>query len=165
MSMSDSPSRFIEIFRMIWGAMLLTAPRVVLRSIHRVEVDQKAVVIARILGARHLAQASLSGIRPSPEIIAAGIWVDSVHALTALGLAALDRRRARGALTDAFVAALWALSGAHDLASGGTPPPHRQRLRDRLAQLILPRLPGGRPLLDRAQRANGQSRDIARVVA
>ena len=138
--------RFIEIVRSLWGAVLLVAPRQVLSRLHGVEVDRKTVVVTRILGARHLVQATLSGVNPSPEVIASGVWVDSVHSLTALGLAVLDRRRARPAITDAVIAAIWALFGLHDLKSANTPPPEHARRRDRLAELILPRLPGGRRL-------------------
>jgi hypothetical protein len=145
--------RFIEIVRGLWGAALLAAPRLVLSSIHRVDADRKAVVVTRILGARHLTQAALSGINPSPEVIATGTWVDGVHSLTAFGLAAVDPRRARAALSDAVIAAAWALLGAHDLTTGATPPPNHQRRRDRLAQVILPRLPGGQRLWASAGRA------------
>ncbi|OBK22095.1 hypothetical protein A5634_07930 [Mycobacterium asiaticum] len=143
--------RYLEGLRSLWGAVLLIAPEVVLGWIHRVHVDHKAVVVTRILGARHLAQAVMSGTHPSPEVLAAGTWVDGVHSLTAVGLAAADPRRARAALTDAAIAALWALFGAHDLHTGSTPPPAHQRVLDRLAGLILPRLPGGRYLWERAQ--------------
>ncbi|MFY0408575.1 hypothetical protein [Solicola sp. PLA-1-18] len=43
------------------------------------------MTVARLLGARHLAQACLSGTRPTPEVIAMGVQVNAVHALTALG--------------------------------------------------------------------------------
>jgi hypothetical protein len=147
--------RFIEIVRGLWGAALLAAPRVVLSRVHGVDVDRKAVVVTRILGARHFTQAALSGINPSPEVIAAGTWVDGVHSLTAFGLAAVDPRRVRAALTDAIIAAAWALFGAHDLSTGAVPPPNHERRRDRLAQVILPRLPGGQRLWASA----GRTRD------
>lgn len=144
--------RLIEVLRSIWGAALLAAPRTVLSTIHGVDADRRAVVVTRILGARHLAQAGLSGLNPSPEVLAAGTWVDGVHSLTAVGLAAVDRHRARAAVTDAVIAATWALFGAHDLSAGHPAPPGRQRRRDRLAQAILPRLPGGRHVWSMAER-------------
>ena len=51
-----------------------------------------------------------------------GVWVDAVHSLTALGLAAVDRSRVRAGLTDTAVAALWAVAGYRDLA-GARPAP------------------------------------------
>ncbi|OYN77478.1 hypothetical protein [Mycolicibacterium sphagni] len=145
--------RSVEIVRGLWGAALLAAPATVLTRVHGVEVDSRAVVVARILGARHLAQATLSGLRPSPEVLAAGTWVDGVHAVTAFGLAAVDSRRARAGITDGVVAALWALFGLRDLTTGTTPPPAHERRRDALATTLLPVLPGGRWLEARAHDA------------
>ncbi|HZU47515.1 MAG TPA: hypothetical protein VFA16_09750, partial [Mycobacterium sp.] len=138
--------RWIEIARFFWGTILLTASPAVLSRLHGVEVDRNAVVVTRVLGARHLVQALLSGLKPSPEVIAAGVWVDSVHSATALGLAVVDPHRARGGIIDTVIAAAWAIFGWHDLATAKTTAPPRQRRRDQLAQVVLPRLPGGKPL-------------------
>jgi hypothetical protein len=145
--------RYIEVIRAGWGAALLIAPRTVLARVHGVQVDRKALVISRILGARHLVQASLSGPTPTPEILAAGIWVDSVHSLTALGLAVVDRSRARAGLVDAVVAALWAVFGAYDLRTGKVSATDRARLRNRLARGVIGALPGGRLVMDEARQA------------
>lgn len=109
--------RRIELLRGGWGAVLLTAPTMVLNRIHGVHVDRKAVVITRVLGARHLVQALLSGLKPGPAALAAGVLVDTVHSMTAFGLAAMDRRRARGGVADGLVAAVWAWLGWHHLHS------------------------------------------------
>lgn len=145
--MSDERTRRIELVRAGWGAALLVAPRQVMEHVHHVEVDTKSMVIARVLGARQLAQATLSGIRPSPEVLAMGVWVDAVHALTALGLAAVDRTRARAGLTDAAVAAIWSAAGYRDLTGAVATPPAHERRRDRLARMVLSRAPGGPFLL------------------
>jgi hypothetical protein len=141
--MSGVPSRKIELFRATWGAALLIAPRLVMKRVHHVRVDTKSVVVARILGARQLSQAALSGVRPSPEVLAMGVWVDAVHSLTALGLAAVDRSRVRAGLTDTAVAALWAVAGYRDLAGARPAPAAYQRRRDRLAATVLRVAPGG----------------------
>lgn len=142
--------RAIELIRAGWGGVLLVAPAEVLSHLHGVRVDRKAIVVTRILGARHLTQALLSGINPGPEVLAAGVWVDAVHSATALGLAVIDRRRAHGGVTDAVVAASWAGLGWRHLRTGQarTEGPHR---RDRLARAALRVLPGGRPLAAQAQ--------------
>ncbi len=145
--------RYIELARGGWGLGLLAAPHTVLTRIHGVHADRKAVVISRILGARHLTQASLSGLDPSPEILAGGVWVDSVHAVTALGLAVVDRRRARAGIIDAAVAGLWAAFGWHSLRHGRVPPRSHDEGRDRLARSVFGVLPGGRPLMAQARRA------------
>ncbi|OBH59844.1 hypothetical protein [Mycobacterium sp. E2479] len=142
--------RVIEVVRALWGSALLVAPAEVLHHIHGVRVDRKALVVTRILGARHLTQALLSGINPSPEVLAAGVWVDSVHSATALGLAAVDRERARGGVTDALVAASWAILGWRHLRTGKART-DAVRGRDRLARTVVGALPGGRGLMARAE--------------
>lgn len=147
--------RLIEVVRAGWGAALLAAPSEVLDHIHGVQVDRKALVVSRILGARHLVQATLSGINPGPEVLAAGVWVDTVHSITALGLAALDRRRARGGLTDAAFAAVWAGMGWRHLRTGQART-DGVRGRDRLARTVVGALPGGGGLMARAQQVRDQ---------
>lgn len=139
--------RAVELVRAGWGAALVVAPERVMESVHHIEVDTKSVVVVRILGARQLTQAVLSGVRPSSEVLAMGVWVDTVHALTAVGLAAVDRARARGGLTDAAVAGLWAAAGYRDLVRAEPTAPSHQRRRDTLARLVLRVVPGGRMLL------------------
>lgn len=141
--------RQIELLRGTWGAALLIAPRQVMASVHHLKDDTKSVVIARILGGRQLVQAALSGLRPSPEVLAMGVWVDAVHALTALGLAVADHSRARAGLTDTAVAGLWAGAGYRDLLGSAAAPPSHQRRRDRLARIVLRVAPGGAFLLNR----------------
>jgi hypothetical protein len=142
----------IEVARGVWGAALLVSPRAVLEQVHGVRADARSIAVARVLGARHLAQATLSGVRPTPAVLALGVWVDTVHAGTALTLAAADRTRARAGVTDAAVAAGWAAAGFRDLARGRVPGQASERLRDRLAGSVLDRLPAGRALLSRARR-------------
>lgn len=147
MSGGGSRSRPIELGRAGWGAALMIAPRLVLENVHHLRVDTKSVVITRALGARQLAQAALSGIRPSPEVLAMGVWVDTVHALTAVALVLADRSRARAGVVDAAVACLWAVFGYRDLGAGHPPAPAHQRRRDQLARTVLSMAPGGSPLM------------------
>lgn len=147
--------RAIELIRAGWGGVLLAAPAEVLGHIHGVRVDRRAVIVTRILGARHLVQALLSGVDPGPEVLAAGVWVDTVHSATALGLAVADRRRARGGVTDALVAASWAALGWRHLRTGRART-DGVRGRDRLARAVVGALPGGRGLMARAQAVRAQ---------
>jgi hypothetical protein len=142
--------RFIEVLRAGWGVVLLTAPSEVLEHIHGVQVDRKALVVTRILGGRHLGQALLSGIDPGPEVLAAGVWVDTVHSVTAAGLAVADRRRARGGVIDAAVAASWAALGWRHLRAGKART-DGVRGRDRLARTVVGALPGGAALMAQAR--------------
>lgn len=144
--------RSIELIRAGWGGVLLAAPAGVLSHIHGVRVDRRAIVVTRILGARHLIQAALSGVNPGPEVLAAGVWVDTVHSATAVGLALVDRRRARGGVIDAAVAASWAALGWHHLRTGQVRT-DGVRGRDRLARTVVGVLPGGHALMAQAQAA------------
>jgi hypothetical protein len=142
--------RRIELVRAAWGAALLVTPRQVLGRVHHLRVDRASVRVARVLGARQLGQALLSGVDPSPEVLAMGVWVDGVHAATAVGLAVVDRHRARAGLTDAAIAGAYAVLGYRDLVTArATPPSHQQRRRDELARAVLGLVPGGGPLLSR----------------
>jgi hypothetical protein len=138
--------RAIELLRGLWGLTLLSAPATVLGSLG-LRTGARATAVSRILGARHLTQATLSGVDPSPELLAAGVWVDRVHATTAIALAAVDAGRRRAALIDAGMAAGWAAFGRHDLAAGHCPPRRHELRRDQLATWLLAHLPGGRGLL------------------
>lgn len=136
--------RPIEIARAGWGLALLVAPGQVLRNFHGVRVDRTSVVVARVLGARHLTQAVLSGVDPSPEVLAMGVWVDVAHGASALGLAAVDHTRARAGLLDAGLALTWALAGHRALRHPDSQSPRHDRRRDALARGLLRHLPGGR---------------------
>ena len=131
---------------------MLISPDRTLATVHNLRIDNKSRVIARILGARHLTQAVLSGHDPSPEVLAMGTWVDSVHALTAFGLAVVDRGRARAGATDAIIAAVWAGAGYRDLHGARGTSPRHQRIRDQLAVMVLSHVPAGPPLLRTARR-------------
>lgn len=151
--------RMIEIARAAWGAALLIGPTAMLEQIHRVRADSRSIAVARLLGARHLAQAGLSGIRPTPAVLALGVWVDAAHAGTALTLAATDHSRARAAITDAAIAVGWAAAGFRDLTQGRASH-HGDRHRDQVARSVLQHLPAGRTLLSRAASRQPASRTI-----
>jgi hypothetical protein len=148
-------SRKIEVLRGAWGLVLLLDPRRVMHTLG-VRIDTKSMVIGRILGARHLTQAVLSGVQPSPEVLAMGAWVDVVHALTAVGLSGADPARRRAGLLDATVAAAWSAAGYRDLNGAPPAPAGRQQLRDHLARSVLAVVPGGHALLQRANRVRHQ---------
>jgi hypothetical protein len=143
--------RLIELIRAGWGTAMLAAPRSLLAHVHGVQADRTDVAVARVLGARQLVQGVLSGLAPSPEVLAAGVWVDVAHATSMAALPLLDRSRARVAATDAAIASLFAGLGWRDLARPTDPAAEPDR-RDRLVRAVLARLPGGPALLARAGR-------------
>lgn len=145
-------TRPIELLRGGWGVCMLVAPRRMM-SLLGVEVDVRSLVVARVLGARQVAQAALSGSRPSPEVLALGVWVDVVHCASLVGFAAVDRDRARASLLDAGVAGTWAGLGYRDLVRDRATPPSHEGWRDAVSRTLLGFLPGGAPLGRRAEAA------------
>lgn len=148
--------RKIELTRGLFGMALLVAPRPVLRHVHRVKVDPTSVAVARILGVRQVTQAALSGLEPSPEVLAIGVWVDLAHATSALGLAVVDRPRAFAGMLNAGAAVAWAAAGYDALRDGPVSAASHERRRDQLARWALERLPGGAPLLGMATHRRAQ---------
>ena len=149
--------RGIELVRGCWGLTLLLAPGDVLERLHGNKIDSRALRVTRVLGARQLSQALLSGLRPSPEVLAMGAWVDLAHSATAVGLATADPGRGRLAWIDAGVAGAWAALGVAGLASARATAPAHDRRRDAMARWTLRRVPGGGPLLRGVDRARARS--------
>ena len=81
--------------------------------------SRRARSVARILGARHLAQAVLTLWRPRPAVFLAGAGIDACHAVSMVALAAWDPRMRRAGIADAAAAftATGALTGAGAAAS------------------------------------------------
>ncbi len=131
--------RRLELVRGGWGLACMVAPDLVVSRLGDGRTDTRARWVCRVLGARQLTQATLSGLAPSAQVIAVGVWVDSVHSLTAAGLGLLDRSRWRPALVDAAVAASFAELGRRDVRDGRPP---GGSVQDRLAEALLPILPG-----------------------
>lgn len=136
--------------RSFWGVALLAVPDHVAAALRGDPLDDPGRRVARLLGARQLAQAALSAGSPGAAVLALGAEVDAAHSLTALGLAAVDPRRRRVALVDGVVAGAFAAGGLmlarqdrHPVAGGSLPWWWRQRHRIALAlvpgRLILPR--------------------------
>ena len=106
------------VVRLLWGALLLGAPRAVLRVAPGRDPDdqreRRVRVVVRVLGARHLLQGAAE-LALGPDAVAAGrvgAAVDAAHSLSMVALAGFDRRRRVVASTDAAVAAAFAASGA-----------------------------------------------------
>ncbi len=149
-----SPATLLGAVRGGYGALQLAAPALVSERLLGRPLDARGRVIARILGARQLAQAVASGREPGYPVVALGIEVDLLHAVSMLGLAAADRGRRRAALTDTLIAASFAAAGAlaARAAPDERPPPGpggtlgrlRQSLADRLAGALVPGYRAGR---------------------
>jgi hypothetical protein len=90
-----------------WAGVLLFLP---VRRRHAL-VPPAAVTAARVLGLRHLLQATLTVAAPRGPVAGLGAVVDTVHAGSCLALAALSPRWRRVALLDAVVESGFAAAG------------------------------------------------------
>lgn len=104
-------NRFAAI-RASYGTLLLVIPGPLIRHSTGFRADRTTRMMARLLGARHVAQALATLGAPSPVALALGAEADLAHSLSMLGLAVLERNRRRTALTDAAIAGSFALTNA-----------------------------------------------------
>jgi hypothetical protein len=106
----------IPLARAGYGTALLTAPGPLIGLCTGRAPSVRARRVARVLGARHLAQAAITALAPGPEVIAAGAVVDLLHAASMFALAAVDQTPRRAEFADALCAT--ALAVAEPAASG-----------------------------------------------
>ena len=98
------------ILRICWGTVLLISPGAVLRLFGGADQGVAPRRVMRVLGARHVAQAGAEwafGGR-ARQI---GTVVDLLHAATSVGLAIIDPRWRRAALSDTAVTAGFVVLG------------------------------------------------------
>lgn len=74
------------------GALLVLAPRWTAGTLYRCPLEQRAALVARVLGGRELLQAAVSLLRPTRAVLVLGSGVDLAHAASMLALGASDRR-------------------------------------------------------------------------
>ena len=98
--------------RACYGAALLCAPGLALGLATGQAPSQRARAVARILGARHMAQAVLTLWRPRPAVFLAGAGIDACHAVSMVALAVCDPRMRRAGLADALTATAFTATGA-----------------------------------------------------
>jgi hypothetical protein len=80
----------LQLARVGYGAALVLAPGpAILLATGRMP-GRRPCRVARLLGARHLAQATLTALTPLPAVFGAGARVDALHAASMLMLAAVD---------------------------------------------------------------------------
>lgn len=139
-----------------YGVLLVGAPGSLIRLAGGSAGDPRARAVARLLGARHLTQAVLAAVGPSPALLALGAEVDLLHSASMMVLGGVDAPSRRIAFADGVVAAAFAADGiaaarravaaGRDVA-GGTARPgasggftqRRNAAAGRLAVLAIPR--------------------------
>jgi hypothetical protein len=107
--MGKASARAAMVVRTVWGVVLIAFPGLLLDRVSGAPSTRPGRVVARVLGLRHLVQAMSLGSRPCPNLRRIGAMVDGIHAVSAVGWAALDDRYRRVALIDALIAGGWGL--------------------------------------------------------
>jgi hypothetical protein len=120
------PRLLFPAVRACYGTVLLCVPGAALGLSTGQPPSPRARAVARILGARHLAQAVLTLWRPSQAVFLAGAGVDACHAASMLALAAADPGLRHAGIADACAAtaftATGAMMGAGAAVSSARPP-------------------------------------------
>ena len=105
--------RAVIAIRAATGCGLLLFPESIVSAIEpRGRVDRATVIAARVLGARHLAEAAVLADRPSPGVLFGGAAIDAIHAASMVAVARLSPTHRRPALASAGSAAGFAAVGA-----------------------------------------------------
>lgn len=100
--------------RVVVGAALLVAPGALLGFLPQERVDRTARTFARILGARHLAQAAIVTRHHSRKWLLASATIDATHATTMAVLARLSPDRRELALTNVAAATTFAAAALYE---------------------------------------------------
>jgi hypothetical protein len=121
--MKAGPDRFgcrgatlLSAARLLLGTLYLFAPERSSEALGACCQSRGARAAVRLLGARHLLQAAVSGRRPARGTLGAGAAVDAAHALSMLAIAFVSPRSRRPALSSAAVAGTLALAGLFAMA-------------------------------------------------
>ena len=97
--------------RAAYGAALLALPARIVRAYGGDPTDGPTMVAARVLGARHLLQAIVTGDDPGRVRRVGGAIVDALHAASMFALAKVDPGRRKPALVDGSVAGAFSAAG------------------------------------------------------
>jgi hypothetical protein len=131
------------------GVARLAYPHTVIPGLAAGSLSSRGRKVVRVLGARQVAQAVVTGRAPTPAVLWLGTEVDVAHAATMIGLAVVERRYRRAALVDGAIAMAFALVGAAAARSAPSKPAVTSRLagwRNRRAEQAARHLvPGYRP--------------------
>lgn len=100
--------KYLEIIRGVWALTELIAPRWMPGMVLGSTVDGKSAAVIRVLGTRDLVQAIVT-IGGSRHAHRAGGNVDILHAISMLGVAALNTKHRSLAAASAVVAIVFAI--------------------------------------------------------
>lgn len=109
---------FFELVRAAYGLCQLVRPDFIPTKLLHHELDARSMRVVRVLGARHLIQATTILLTPRSTLLhAGGAMVDFLHASTMVVLAIFDGRRRKAALADAAIAGVFAAVELRESAS------------------------------------------------
>jgi hypothetical protein len=108
--------RTLVMIRLGFGLLQLSAPNLVPTHLLGQPLRRREQTVVRLLGARHLLQATVTVAMPTPAVLRLGAGVDAAHAASMI-IAAVDRRRRRPAVSEVLCASGFAAAG---LASART---------------------------------------------
>lgn len=103
--MTAASPRALSVVRASYGLALLSVPGPMIRAMTGAPVASRSLAVARVLGARQLAQAAICGLAPTRRLIAAGAAVDGLHGASMLALAGAEPRLRRALLAETVIAA------------------------------------------------------------
>lgn len=129
------------------GVVDLVFPNTVVRWLGGGQPSDQGRRVIRVLGARQIAQALLSGRTSTEAALLLGAAVDVAHAATMILMGAFERRYRLAALCDAVIAISFAAAGVAAAARGAVSEPTgtsrmdawRNEWAERLAHFIVPR--------------------------
>jgi hypothetical protein len=104
-------SRRLSQLRTVLGTVDLIFPGTVVRFSRNEPFHRHGRKVVRVLGVRQLAQAAVTGSRPTAPVLVLGAQVDGAHAVSMVALALWSRPGRRAALVDAAIAALFSSAG------------------------------------------------------
>jgi hypothetical protein len=97
--------------RVVYGLLLVAVPNPLLHMASGQRPTTRERALTRVLGARLLAQAAVTDVRPDAASVALGAEIDLVHAASMLVWAVVDRQSRRLTLMSAALAGLFAAAG------------------------------------------------------
>jgi hypothetical protein len=98
-------TRWVSIARACYGVVLLSVPGPLITGVIGGPVSARIRAVARVLGARQLAQGTISCLAPTSGLIRAGAAADGIHAASMLALAGTEPGLRRALLAETAIAA------------------------------------------------------------
>ncbi len=127
------------------GCARVAFPGTVIPGLAKGALGARGRGVVRVLGARQITQALLTGRDATRPVLWLGAEADLAHAASMIGLAIVGRRYRRDALAEATIAVAFALAGISAARAAPVEPARpsrlgewRHRIAERLARRLVP---------------------------